>query len=191
MRDICERFEVDWSRYHIHRWQVGGMPEGLPVFAVLQAHSHRISTDTRDGQQPAGVHCESYQVLHFVASVEKASEGSNHGLKIRPPKRPSILGLAKGLPSPPIFLEFILQHGYAERASSPVRFWDVQTTNQLRSQRFAVQPFGEVLQIRILILTVLLPRHSIDTGCGRPIEIEVVLPRSIKIINVMQESCGS
>ena len=83
--------------------------------------------------------------------------------------------------------ELVLQRGHAQRPLPAVGLGDVHPANRLGPVRPALQPFREVLEVRLQVLPVLLPRLPVHARCGVPLEAEVRLPERVRVVDVVQE----
>ena len=83
--------------------------------------------------------------------------------------------------------DLVLQRGNAERPLPPVGLGDVRPLDRLRSVRPALQPSGEVLEVLLQGLPVVLPRLAVDPGRGVPLQREVRRPQVLDVVDVVQE----
>src|SRR5215469_10332620 len=85
--------------------------------------------------------------------------------------------------------DLIFQRGNAEWAKL-TRFThlrDVNSTHRSRSVRSPLEPMGEILQVRLKVLSVVLPGLSVD-ACGRVLlNSQVGCPQSFLVGDVVQE----
>src|SRR5690606_28037172 len=79
------------------------------------------------------------------------------------------------------------QRGHAERPLPPVGLGDVHPANRLCPIRSALQPIGQVLEICLQRLTVVLPRLPVHAGCGLPLQREVSRSQCFRVVDVVQE----
>ena len=78
--------------------------------------------------------------------------------------------------------DLVFQRGFPQRPLPPVRLGDVGSTNRFCSIRSTLEPLGEFAQIRLKILSVVLPglavhprsRIALDGAIGREQPIDVV-----------------
>ena len=84
--------------------------------------------------------------------------------------------------------KLVFERRDAERSLPPIRLRNVDPTHRLRPVRSALQPMGEVLEILLKVLAVVLPRLSVYTGRSVPLQLEVSKPQSVDAVDVMQQS---
>jgi hypothetical protein len=83
--------------------------------------------------------------------------------------------------------DLVFQHGDAERPLPPVFLRDVHPTDRLRSVRASLQPVGEVAEIVFHCFPVVPPRLAIHTRRSFLLETEVGRPKTIQVVDVVQE----
>ena len=83
--------------------------------------------------------------------------------------------------------DFVFQRGNTERSLPPVLLRDVHPANRLRSVRPALQPFGQVLEVVLQRLAVVLPRLAIHARRGLSLQSEIRRPQSVDVVDVVQE----
>lgn len=81
----------------------------------------------------------------------------------------------------------VLDSGYADEPLPPILLRDSHPSDWSCSVRSATQSSGEVLEVSLKVLRVLLPRYLIDPWCGFPLETEEGLPESVDIVDVVPE----
>ncbi len=84
--------------------------------------------------------------------------------------------------------KLVFERRDAERSLPPIRLRNVDSTHRLRPVRSALQSMGEVLEILLKVLAVVLPRLSVNTGRRMPLQLEVSKPQSVDPVDVMQQS---
>jgi hypothetical protein len=84
--------------------------------------------------------------------------------------------------------KLVFERRDAERSLPPIRLRNVYPTHRPGSVRSALQPMGEALEIFLKGLAVVLPRLTVHTGCGVPLQLEVSKAQSVDPLDVMQKS---
>jgi site-specific DNA recombinase len=79
----------------------------------------------------------------------------------------------------------IFQCRNSQRPSPPISFGDVHPSNRFCSVRSSSQSMGEVLEVGLKSLAVVLPRFTIDTRCGFLLKTEVCHPKCFQVVNVV------
>ena len=82
--------------------------------------------------------------------------------------------------------KLVLQHRHAQGPHPAVRLRNLDPAHWLRSVRPAFQAPGKVCEPLLQCLPVLPPCLAVDSGRGIPLEVEVSLPQSPQIVNVVQ-----
>src|SRR3989454_4990581 len=85
--------------------------------------------------------------------------------------------------------ELVFQRGDAQRSLPPVGLGDVRPLDRLRSIRPALQPSGQVHEVRLEGLPVVPPRLAIDSRGGVSLQRVVRRPQVLDVVDVMQERC--
>src|SRR6266508_1476013 len=83
--------------------------------------------------------------------------------------------------------DLVFQRGDAQRPQPPVGLGDVRPLDRLRSIRPALQPFGQVREVRLEGLPVVLPRLPVDPGGGVPLQRVVRRPQMLDVVDVVQQ----
>src|SRR5882762_5243861 len=83
--------------------------------------------------------------------------------------------------------DFVFQRRVPERSLPPVGLWDKYPTHRLRSVRPSLQPFGQILEIHLQLLTVMPPRLPVHAWRGFLLQTEVGHAQCFQAIDVVQE----
>jgi len=81
----------------------------------------------------------------------------------------------------------VLQRGNSERPLPPVRLRDVRPTNRLRPVRSPLQPQGQVPEVGLQVLPVVLPGLAVDACRRVPLQGQVRRAQSTDVVDVVQE----
>ena len=84
--------------------------------------------------------------------------------------------------------DLVLQRSDTERPQPPVRLWDEHSPGRSRPVAPAMNPSMKIPKIRLEILPVLRPRHTIDTRSGLWANRPVRRPEPVDL-DVVQERC--
>jgi hypothetical protein len=85
--------------------------------------------------------------------------------------------------------ELVFQRGDAQRPLPPVGLGNVRPLNRLRSIRPALQPSGQVRQVLLEGLPVVLPGLAVDPGSGVSLQGEVRRSQVVDVVDVVQKRC--
>src|SRR3990170_1656016 len=83
--------------------------------------------------------------------------------------------------------DLVFQRGDAQRPQPPVGFGDVRPLDRLRSIRSALQPSGQVREVRLEGLPVVPPRLAVDARSRVPLQREVRCSQTFHVGDVVQE----
>src|SRR5580704_2502406 len=83
--------------------------------------------------------------------------------------------------------DLVFQCSDSERSLPPVGLRDIHSTHRLRPVRSPLQPFGEVLEIRVQFLPVVPPRLSVHARRGFLLQSEVGHAQRVQVVDVVQE----
>src|SRR5437899_2867373 len=85
--------------------------------------------------------------------------------------------------------DLVFQHGYSKRSFPPVRLLDIGTPNWSCPVGAARQPPGKILQVFLQVLSVMLPRLSVNPCGSLMLQGIVRSPQSTHVIDVVQQRC--
>jgi hypothetical protein len=83
--------------------------------------------------------------------------------------------------------DLVLQRRHAERPLPSIGLGDVDSFDRLRPVRPSFQPLGKVSEVLLQGLSILPPRHTVDTGRGVPLQAEICLPEPVDVVDVKPE----
>src|SRR5271167_1746827 len=85
--------------------------------------------------------------------------------------------------------DFVFQCRHSERPFPSVGLLDVYPTHRFGSIRSTLQPVGEILEVGLQGLAVVLPRLSVHTGRSFLLETKVGHAKHFRSVDVVQERC--
>jgi hypothetical protein len=83
--------------------------------------------------------------------------------------------------------DFVLQRGNAERPLPPVRLRDVRSPDRTRSKRAPLEAGGQVAEVDLQHLTVMLPRLAVDARRRISCQPEIGRAEPLDVIDVVQQ----
>src|SRR5712671_587554 len=85
--------------------------------------------------------------------------------------------------------DLVLQHRYSQRPLLSIRLGNPGSTNRFCPVSPALEPFGQVPEVFLQSLSVLLPRLPIHPGRRIPLEAVIRLSQRVQRVDVVHEAC--